>query len=410
MRYVLIGDSFAATSAIEGIRSRDKEGEILVINKEEEKAYYRPLISYVLYGKSKLENIYQRDDKFYQDNKVQFMLGTEALSLDPVEKTVTLDNGKVIDYDKVLVSTGSRPFVPAMKGLEKVKYKYSFMTIADMKKLEKAVKPTSRVLIFGSGLIGLKAAEGLLHRCQSITVVDMADRVLPSILDQGAGEIVKSQLEEAGLSFELKTTADHFEENTAYLLNGKVIDFDILLLCVGVRANVSLVKDAGGEVDRGIIVNKKLETSIPDVYAAGDCTQGFELTTKTNRVIAIIPNANLQGRTAGINMAGGDESFNNPIAMNAIGFFGSHIVTAGVYEGEEETIRDEKGYKKFYTKDGKLTGMILMGDYIDRAGIYTALIRNETELSDIDWNMLKEKPLLAAFALTRRKEMLAREV
>ena len=410
MRYVIVGDSFAATSAIEGIRSRDQQGEIIVINKENEKAYYRPLISYVLYGKSKIENIYQRDDKFYEDNKVQLMLGVEALSMDPVEKTLTLDNGKVLEYDKILISTGSRPFVPPMAGLDKVRYKYNFMTIADMKKLEKAVKPTSRVLIIGSGLIGLKAAEGLLHRSKSITVVDLADRILPSILDKGAGEIVKSQLEEAGITFELCTSADHFEESKAYLQNGKVVDFDILLLCVGVRANVSLVKDAGGQVDRGIIVNQKLETTLPDVYAAGDCTQGFELTTKTNRVIAIIPNANLQGHTAGVNMAGGDASFNNPIAMNAIGFFGSHIVTAGVYEGEEETFRDEKGYKKFYTKNGKLTGFILLGDYIDRAGIYTALIRNETELADIDWNMLKEKPLLAAFALTRRKEMLAREV
>lgn len=410
MKYVIIGNSFAATAAIEGIRSRDSEGEITVVGKEAERAYYRPLISYVLYGKSKLENIYQRTEEFYTDNKVTLRSAVEAVKLDAENGSVTLSDGSLIEYDKLLIATGSSPFIPPMDGLDGVKKKFSFMTVEDMRKVDKAVKPTSRVLIIGSGLIGLKAAEGLRHRCKSIDVVDLAGRVLPSILDQSAGEIVKSQLEAEGLVFHLSTSADHFEEGKAYLKNGEVIPFDVLILAVGVRANTALVKEAGGAVDRGIIVNRKLETSLPDVYAAGDCTQGYELTTGENRVLAIIPNANIQGHTAGVNMTGGDESFDNPVAMNAIGFFGSHIITAGSYTGEEEVVNDKRGYKKFFIKDGKLNGFILMGEYIDRAGIYTALIRNSTPLDEIDWGMLKDKPLLAAFALTRRKEMLAKEV
>ena len=151
-------------------------------------------------------------------------------------------------------------------------------------------------------------------------------------------------------------------------------------------------------------------TSHPDIYAAGDVAEEVELTTGENRIIAIIPNATMQGETAGVNMAGGEKHFTNPVAMNAIGFFGSHIITAGTYNGDCEVIKDETFYKKFFIKDNKLKGFILMGRAVDRAGIYTAVVRNQLDLSTIDWNTLKEKPSLAAFALKERKNMLTKEV
>ena len=199
-------------------------------------------------------------------------------------------------------------------------------------------------------------------------------------------------------------------DDVFFSISQEEISFDVLILAVGVRPNIKLAKDAGIECGRGIIVDDMSRTSSPDIYAAGDVCEQKELTLKENRIIAIIPNATLQGETAGVNMAGVEKHFTNPVAMNAIGFFGSHIITAGTYTGEAEVISDESFYKKFFIKDDKLKGFILMGRAVDRAGIYTAVVRNETSLSSIDWNTLKEKPSLAAFALKERKSMLAKEV
>ena len=135
-----------------------------------------------------------------------------------------------------------------------------------------------------------------------------------------------------------------------------------------------------------------------------------EFTTGEDRIIAIIPNATLQGECAGINMAGGEKHFENPVAMNAIGFFGTHIITAGTYTGEAEVMKERDSYKKFFVKDDRLMGFILMGRAVDRAGIYTSLVRGAVPLSSIDWETLKTKPLLAAFALRERKKMLSKEV
>ena len=297
-----------------------------------------------------------------------------------------------------------------MKGLEKVKDKFTFMTLDDMKSVEKAVTKKKSVLIIGAGLIGLKAAEGVLDRAKDVSVVDLAPRILPSILDEEASKLVQKELEEKGIKFHLGCSAEEFNEKSVKLTNKEELSFDVLILAVGVRPNTNLAKEAGLTCSRGIVVDDMCRTSQPDIYAAGDVAEEVELTTGENRIIAIIPNATMQGETAGVNMAGGEKHFTNPVAMNAIGFFGSHIITAGTYNGDCEVIKDETFYKKFFIKDNKLKGFILMGRAVDRAGIYTAVVRNQLDLSTIDWNTLKEKPSLAAFALKERKNMLTKEV
>jgi len=410
MKYVIIGGSYAAVSAIEGIRSIDKKGTITVLSKEKVKAYCRPVISYVLYGKAKRENLPLRDDSFYKENNVDFRTGCEAMAIDPAKKTVKIKGADDVEYDKLLIATGSSPFVPEMDGLDKVKAKHSFMTIDDMEGVEKATERKGKVLIIGAGLIGLKAAEGILSRCSSMDIVDLAPRILPSILDEETSEIVKKELEAKGITFHLGTSASHFEKNSATLKNGETLEFDTLILAVGVRANTKLFKDAGGEVGRGIKVNERMETSIKDIYSAGDVAESKELTSGEGRVIAIIPSANMEGFTAGVNMAGGDKAFTNDTPMNAIGFFGSHIITSGTYVGTEERVEINGGLRKFFIKDGLLKGFILLGNGTDRGGIYTSLVRNEIPLGTVDWEMLKKSPGLAAFALRSRKEMLSKEV
>ena len=409
MKYVIIGNSAAATACIEGIRSQDKKGEIVVISSENRSAYGRPLISYALLGKIKKEDMDYRSPEFYKANNVKLKLGETVTKIDAKAKQVVLESGEKVAYDKLLVATGSRPFVPPLAGLDKVEKKFTFMTYADMEAIEAVISLDKRVLVLGAGLIGLKCTEGLLARVGKVTVVDMSDRILPSVLDSEGAAIVQKYLEECGVNFVLGDSAEAFGENSVTLKSGKKIDFDILVIAVGVRPNVEIVRDAGGKVNKGIIVYDSMKTSLADIYAAGDCVEGYDKSIGSNRILALLPNAAFQGKCAGINMAGGNSSFTNGIPMNALGLFDCHIVTAGIYEGECGTYTSANEYKKLFVKDGKLAGFIIINS-IECAGIYTYLIREGISLADVDWGLLMQKPQLLAFSEEARKAKLAHRV
>jgi NAD(P)H-nitrite reductase large subunit len=406
MKYVIIGNSAGAIGCIEGICSIDKEGEIVLISNEKHHTYSRPLISYLIYGKTDEQKMKYRPDSFYADNKVNTMLGKTVTSIDKDSKKVTLDDNTSVSYDKLLVATGSSPFIPPMAGIEKVENKFTFMTLDDAKALDSTISKDKNVLIVGAGLIGLKCAEGICKKVNKITVVDLADRILPSILDTEGSEIMQKHIEKSGVEFILGDSVAEFTENTATLKSGKTVSFDIVVLAVGVRPNVSLIKDIGGVVNRGIATNEKCETSIKDIYAAGDCTESYDITTDENRVLALLPNAYMQGECAGINMVGGEKLYDKAIPMNAIGFFGLHIITAGAYTGEVYISKEEGSYKKLFYKDNMLKGYILIGK-IERAGIYTSLIREKTPLDSIDFELIKEKPQLMAFSMKERAQKLS---
>lgn len=407
-QYVIIGNGVAAAGCIEGIRSVDTESKIVVISEEKHAVYCRPLISYYLEGKTDLERMKYRSDDYYEKMGCEVLYGKKAVKIDNSAKTVILDDDTAIHYTSVCVAAGSAPFVPPFSGLDSVEKKYSFMTIDDTLALESAINKDSKVLIIGAGLIGLKCAEGLKDRVADITVCDLADRVLSSILDNECAAMMQKNLEENGIKFLLGDSAERFEKNTAFMKSGKTVDFDVLVLAVGVRANTSLVKDLGGEVNRGIIVNESMETSVADIYAAGDCTEGEDISFGSKRVLAILPNAYMQGNCAGINMAGGSTVFDNAIPMNSIGFFGLHAMTAGSYFGEADggemyEEKTENTLKRMFTRDGLLTGYILIGN-TDRAGIYTALIREKTPLDTINFDLLKKVTTFSAFTEESRRK------
>lgn len=409
MKYVIIGNSAAGVSAVEGIRSVDPAGEIVVISDEKFPVYGRPLISYYLLGMTDRARMNYRPEDFYEKNGVKLMLGKRAERIDVSAKEVVLTGGGRVGYDKLLVATGSRPFDPPMEGIGSVKQKFHFMSMQDALDLEKALAPDRRVLIVGAGLIGLKCLEGILDRVGSVSVVDMAGRILPSILDDAGAAIVQRELEAKGARFFLSDSVKQFEEGTAHLVSGKTVGFDLLVVAVGVRPNVELVKEAGGEVARGVVTDDRLRTSLPDVFAAGDCTESDDVSSGTRKILALLPNATQQGFAAGVNMAGGDCAFGSAIPLNAIGFFGSHVLTAGSYTGESYTEAEGEKYRKFFVQDGVLKGFILV-NAPERAGIYTSLVKNRTPLSELDTARLEAAPVLAAFPKNVREAMLSREV
>lgn len=405
MRYVIIGNSAAAIGCIEGIRQRDPKGKITVVSEEKYSVYSRPLISYLLCGKTDRKRMQYRPDDFYEKNGVKVYLGIRAEKILEKEKEVLLSSGKRIAYDKLLLATGSSPFLPPMEGLESVQHKFTFMSLDDALAIEEALPEIKNVLIIGAGLIGLKCAEGIYDKVEEITVVDMADRILPSILDEDAAGIVQTYLEEKGIHFLLSDSVDRFEADRAFLHSGKQVSFDAVVVAVGVRPNVSLAEGTGIEIERGFVTDLYGRTTAEDIYAAGDCAQSLDVVTHTSRVLALLPNAYMQGECAGIHMAGGDKPYDFAMAMNAIGFFGLHMMTAGSYDGECFVKKTEESYKKLVIKDGKLVGFILLGD-VRRGGIYTAMVRNQTPIDTVQFDLLLARPQLLAFSADRRQTLL----
>lgn len=407
MKYVIIGNSAAAVGAVQGIRELDRNGDITVISDEGYHTYSRPLISYWLKGDVTEEGMRYRPAEFYTENGVTPLLGRRAERIDSERKTVLLFDGTEVEYDRLLCAAGSKPFIPDFKGLDRVKNRFTFMRLDDVKAVKEQLSDGARVLIVGAGLIGLKAAEALVKYTDRVTVVDLSQRILPSILDEETALIMQRHIENAGVKFSLGASVKEFRESSAVLTNGEKTEFDILILAVGVRPNTELIEEAGGEVDKGIITDDaQAVKGLSDVYAAGDCTRSHDITTDSEKIIAILPNAFMQGYAAGRNMAGGEAHFERAFPMNAIGFFGLHIITAGAYVGEEISDISEGGCKKLFVDNNRLKGFILMGDRIKNAGIYTALVREQTPLDEVDFSLLREAPTLAAFPAAYRRDKL----
>ena len=402
--YVIVGNGTAAAGCIEGIRSRDPSGTVTVISEERHPVYCRPLISYLLEGKTQLSHMGYRSGDFYDNMGCTVLYGRKAVHIHPEEKQVGLDDGTAVPYSELCLAAGSAPFVPPFEGLESVRNAYSFMTLDDALRLDKALRPDSRVLIMGAGLIGLKCAEGIAARAGSVTVCDLADRVLSSILDAEGAAMMQKHLEAHGIRFFLKDSAVRFGENTAVMRSGAVIPFDLLVLAVGVRPNAALMREIGGGIGRGILVDGQMKTSVEHIFAAGDCTESFDLSSGQQRVMAILPNAYLQGHAAGVNMAGGCETFDRAIPMNSIGFFGLHAMTAGSCEGEKYEEKSDGTLKRLFQKDGLLKGFMLIGCG-ERAGIYTSMIREQILLSSVDFDSLKKCAATAAFSAELRRKM-----
>ena len=294
-----------------------------------------------------------------------------------------------------------------MDGLEQVKDKTTFWTLDDALGLKAMLGEgrDKRVLIIGAGLIGLKCAEGILHLAASVDVVDLAPRILPAVLPEEPAAIVQRQIERAGVRFTPGDSVARFEPNLAHLKSGKEIPFDVLVLAVGVRPNAALAADAGCQVERGIVIDSGCATSVADIFAAGDCTAQNDPETGKPRVLAIWPNAMMQGETAGRRMAGSEAFFDKGVPMNATGFMGLHLISAGSYDGELLLSRTPDAYKALYVRDDRLVGFIMLGD-VERAGIYTSLVRERTPLSTIDFELIRETPQLMAFSATERARKL----
>ncbi|SHE70354.1 Pyridine nucleotide-disulphide oxidoreductase [Caldanaerobius fijiensis DSM 17918] len=399
MRYVIIGNSAAAVGAVESIRKYDKDNEIVIISDEPYHVYSRPLISYYLGNKVDEDRMAYRERDFYQKNNVTPILGRKAVKINTQYKTVLLEDGREIEFSKLLIATGGKPFVPPMKGLEK-KNIHTFIKMDDAKKLKNSVKPGSNVVVVGGGLIGFKAAEGLRDLGINVTVVELADRVLSAILDTQGGMMVQKRLEHFGIKIITQNTVEEIlgDEYVSgvVLKDGTKLECDNLIIAIGVVPNTDVVKESEITVNRGIVVDRHMMTNVEGIYAAGDVAEAYDMLYEQNRVIPIWPNAYMQGEVAGANMTGNEMVYDGSFAMNSIGFEDVHMITAGIINPPSDEFEvlvkkdeDKTVYKKLVLKDNRIVGFIKIGE-VDRAGIYTNLMKEKVDVSPFKDKLLED--------------------
>jgi NAD(P)H-nitrite reductase large subunit len=393
MKYVIIGNSVAAIGAVIGIRKVDSTGEIVIISKEKYLAYSRPSISSLLAGKITMAKMPYRKEKFYKDNKVKVMLEKEVVSIDTKTKKVKLKGSKTVSYQKLLVATGGKPFVPPIKGLTQ-KDILTFTTIDDSLRLKELSKKIKKVVIIGGGLIGLKAAEGLIKAGLDVTVMELAPRVLSTAFDSVTSRIIQDALKKKGIKVLTSDTVTEVKKKNGKiesvdLRSGKNLKCDAVVVAIGVVPNTDIIKGSRIKTNRGIIVNDMMATSVKDIYAAGDVAEGYDMILDAKRVLPIWTNAFVQGRIAGTNMAGQKLPFTKLLPMNSITFCDVPIISMGLTEPHEEKgvkvleQNDLKNsvHKRLIIKDNVIVGGCFVTD-IDRTGIFTGLMKEKVDVSD----------------------------
>lgn len=397
MKYLIIGASAAGLAAAQGIRKYDKNGSVTILTEEAYMPYSRPSISYYLKGKVKESDMALRKPSFYKSNKIDVVTNVKVTAIDKEKKTVRAGR-KMYSYDKLCLATGSVPFVPPMENVKGKSNALTFLDLAAVKEVKKIANDKTRAVVIGAGLIGMKAAEGLAKICRSVDVVELAPRVLPSILDAKSSKQVKKHLENNGIKFHLENTVIKAESKgrqiTAVILNdGTKLPCDLLILAVGVRPRTDLAESAGLEVNRGIITDTQtMQTGDENIYAAGDCCVSVDMLDGSKKIIALWPNAAQQGSVAGAQMAGGDDTVGSTYSVNAIDFFGLRICTCGLINAQGEqyldkTVTNGNAYKRLIFEDDKLVGFVLI-NCSENAGMYTNLISNGVSLDTIEGDIM----------------------
>ena len=388
VKYLIIGNSAGGIGAAEAIRAVDKAGKIAIISDEPYPAYSRPLISEYLARNCSLEKMLFRPADFYQKNNIQTWLGSKVERLDPDEHTVELPNRKKIRWEKLLLATGGLPIVPQIKDSDRSGV-FTFTTLDDAKAIDRFLnrlpERTERAVVIGGGLIGVSVSEGLIKRGVRVTIVEMKERILNTILDEEASALEKEALEQSGVEIitghtVTKVGSDSEDTVTSVTLDdGRSIPCRLVVVAIGVRPRTELVSNTSIKTNRGIIVDRYMATSCPDVYACGDVAEAYDFIYGENRLTPIWPNAYLGGRVAGFNMAGSPTEYQGGTAMNSLKYFGLTVVSAGMVTppdggGEVLSARHDHSYKKVVLKDGLVVGMVFAGD-IERSGIVFNLMK-----------------------------------
>jgi len=361
--HLIIGNGVAGTTAAESIRKLDKAGKITIVTEESTPFYYRMRLPDFISGDLAEDKLSAKKDQWYKDQGIELKLQTRIQGADPGKKTVSTQSGLEIPYDRLLIATGSRSFIPPMKGSDK-KGVFALRTIQDARDIVAWAKNIQKVVLIGGGLLGLEAGNALRKLGKNLTVVEFFPRLLPRQLDVTGGGRLQKIMEGMRFSFRLgaKTQEIKGEDRVSGVLleGGELLPAEMVIVSAGVRPSLELAKALNLDHDKGVKVDEQMRTNQSGIYAAGDVAE-FK-----GMPYGIWTAATEQGQIAGTNMAGGNALYKGTVMANTLKVIGIDLASAGNIDAENKleskVLTEEKIYKKIVLENGQIAGCIMMGD------------------------------------------------
>ena len=392
MDYVIIGAGPAGVTAAETVRSIDKTGRITMISAEPEPPYSRMAIPYLLHGDIAEKGTYLRQTDGHYDKLGINYVHAHVAGIDvPGRKVVTSDVGQ-IPYDKLLIATGASPIIPRIEGADLAGV-HTCWTLEDARAIISHVGPGAPVVLVGAGFIGSIVLEAL-HKvgCQ-ITVVEIAPRMVARMMDETAGGMLGRWCQKQGVRVLTNTKVEKIwpgsgaggSKLSVGLSNGEFVPAQLVVLAAGVRSNIGFLANTGVKTNQGITVNQFLETTVPGIFAAGDCCEGVDLSTGKPDMLAIQPVAVEHGRLAAMNMAGRRTPHRGSLNMNVLDTMGLISSSFGLWQGAPggatSKMIDEGNFKylKLEFLDDKMVGAQCVG-MTDHVGMLRGLIQTGFKL------------------------------
>jgi len=385
MRFVIVGGGVAGITAALELGNR-RLGKVAVYSDEAYPYYYRPQLTEFLSGGITLERLLRRDLAWYKGRGIDVYLGRGVTRVEPEARTITLVDGTRVEYDKLLLATGSVPFVPPLTGVDKSGV-FTWRTLADTLELEQAASLCGKTIVLGGGLLGLEAARGLLGFCGDVTVLEFFPRLLPRQLDVEGATVLQRFVESLGIRVVVGAQAEEvLGEHTVTglrLKDGREFPAGLVLVAAGVRCQARLAQEAGLTVDRGIVVDEYMATSAPDIYAAGDAAvfKGYSW--------SIAPIAQAQGRIAALNMAGEATAYDVVVPSTTLKVVGIDVSSVGLVNPEtadhieiRATEAEANSYKKIVLHGGKIVGSIVINNRVLAKNLENRIAQREAMTPD----------------------------
>ena len=400
MKHVILGNGPAGVIAAETIRKRSPEAEIVMIGSEDAPPYSRMAIPYLLMGNIQENGTYLRKDPKHFSKLKIIQLHATVKAVDCKAKQLIFEGkeNKPLAFDKLLIATGSVPVQPPVPGID-LPGVHPCWTLEDARAITKLAKPGSRVLQMGAGFIGCIILEALASRKVELTVVEMGNRMVPRMMTEVAGGMIKQWVQSKGVEVFTDTRVQEISQSGSalkvQLSNGKTLEVDLVISATGVRPNIGYLNNSGLKIDTGILVNEYMQTSHPDIYAAGDVTESIDFSTGHRIVNAIQPNAAEQARIAGISMTGGDAQSVGAMQINVLDTLGlissSFGLWSGAKGGDHVEIIDPQRYKYFRLEflGDVLVGATTVGS-TEHIGVLRGLIQSKTTLGEWKTHLLKD--------------------
>ena len=386
MKHLIIGNGIAGINAAQAIRDLDAEAEIIMVSDERFPPYSRPMISQVLDGSQPHEKLPLHSKDIYKTLHVKPVLGERVVDLDVDNRSVRLANDTEIDFDRLLIASGADARKLQVGGME-LKNIFYMRTEAHVRQQLTAVAGAKQGLVLGGGLVGFKAAYGLLKRGLKVTMLITSGYPLSMQVDEVAGRMIMNELLAHGLTVKVGVSVAGFDGNgrvaRAVLDNGEQLPCDLVIIGKGVRPSLDFIPRDRIAVDLGIVVDDCLQSSVPGIYAAGDTAESIDIARQTRWVNAIWPEAAAQGRIAGLNMAGRQVRYPGSLSRNVMRVYDLDVMTAGYANpGNGEGFRqvstggEHQGYyRRLVFREEILVGAVLI-NRIEQGGVLRALIEN----------------------------------